>query len=154
MKKQLLLLMMMLLPMVASINANAHDFEAVNAEGKTIYYIYNNGSSGTTVSVSYQGSSYYSYSNEYSGDIVIPESVTYNGIVYSVTRIGSCASPLRCVASRSRPEWSARVRVLIWRSAAAGGCPARPRSEPGRNAPRCRGRCAWLPGAAFRSRRR
>ena len=88
MKKQLLLLVMMLLPMVASINANAHDFEAVNAEGKTIYYVYNNGSSGTSVSVSYRGSDYGSYSDEYSGDIIIPESVTYNGIIYSVTRIG------------------------------------------------------------------
>ena len=81
----------MLLPMVASINANAHDFEAVNAEGKTIYYVYNNGSTGTTVSVSYRGSDPRSYSNEYSGDIVISESVTYNGVVYSVTSIGNSA---------------------------------------------------------------
>ena len=84
----------MLLPMVASINANAHDFEAVNAEGKTIYYVYNNGSTGTTVSVSYRGSDPRSYSNEYSGDIVISESVTYNGVVYSVTSIGDAAISL------------------------------------------------------------
>jgi hypothetical protein len=35
MKKQLLLLVMMLLPMVAM----AHDIEVVNAQGKTIYYV-------------------------------------------------------------------------------------------------------------------
>ena len=79
----------MLLPMVASINANAHDFEAVNAEGKTIYYVKN--SNGTTVSVSYRGTSYSQYSNEYSGDIVIPKSVTYNAKTYSVTSIGESA---------------------------------------------------------------
>ena len=79
----------MLLPMVASINANAHDFEAVNAEGKTIYYVKN--SNGTTVSVSYRGTSYSQYSNEYSGDIVIPKSVTYNAKTYSVTSIGNYA---------------------------------------------------------------
>jgi hypothetical protein len=89
MKKQLLLLVMMLLPMVASINALAHDFEVVNADGKTIYYVCNG--DNTTVSVSYCGSSYSSYSNEYSGDIVIPKSVTYNGKTYSVTSIGDNA---------------------------------------------------------------
>ncbi|MCR5360812.1 MAG: leucine-rich repeat domain-containing protein [Bacteroidales bacterium] len=41
-----------------------------------------------TVSVSYQGSSYNELSDEYSGDVVIPSSVTYNGTTYSVTSIG------------------------------------------------------------------
>ena len=91
MKKQLLILAMMLLQMVASIKALAHDFGVANADGKTIYYVYNNGSSGTTVSVSYRGSDFDSYSNEYSGDIVIPKSVTYNAKTYSVTSIGESA---------------------------------------------------------------
>ena len=89
MKKQLLLLVMTLLPMVASINALAHDFEAVNADGKTIYYKFN--SDCTTVSVSYRGNDHSSYSNEYSGDIVIPESVTYNGKSYPIASIDDYA---------------------------------------------------------------
>ncbi len=42
-----------------------------------------------TVEVTYRGSSYSSYSNEYSGSVTIPSSVTYNDITYSVTSIGS-----------------------------------------------------------------
>ena len=41
--------------------------------------------------VTYAGSSWYDYNNEYSGSIVIPASVTYDGNTYSVTSIGSCA---------------------------------------------------------------
>ena len=48
-------------------------------------------SSTKTASVTYRGSVYYSYSNEYSGEVIIPENVTYNGITYSVTSIGSYA---------------------------------------------------------------
>ncbi len=44
-----------------------------------------------TVEVSYQGSNEYSYSNEYTGSVTIPESVTYNGSTYSVTSIGNWA---------------------------------------------------------------
>jgi|GEM_PF-1477192 len=64
---------------------SAHDFEA---DG--IYYKYLS-QEDKTVSVSYQGSSYNEYSNEYSGDVVIPSSVTYNGTTYSVTSIGDYA---------------------------------------------------------------
>ena len=64
----------------------AHDFAVANADGKTIYYIYN--SDGTTVSVSYRGSCSADYINRYDGDIVIPESVTYNENTFSVTSIG------------------------------------------------------------------
>ena len=67
----------------------AHDFEV---DG--IFY---NKTSGKTAAVTYKGDSFYSYSNEYSGDIVIPSSVNYNGINYDVTSIGgavfhSCSS--------------------------------------------------------------
>ena len=89
MKKKLLLLVLTLLPMVTSINALAHDFEAVNSEGKTIYYKLN--SDCITVSVSCRGNDYSSYSNEYSGDIVIPESVTYNGKSYPIASIDDYA---------------------------------------------------------------
>ena len=66
-----------------SIIANAHEFEV---DG--IYY---NKTSNTEVSVTYRGSYYDSYSNEYSGNVVIPSAVTYLGKEYSVTSIGGCA---------------------------------------------------------------
>ena len=69
--------------------ASAHDIAVANSDGKTIYYNYN--SDGSSVSVTYQGTSYSSYSNEYTGDVVIPETVTYNGKTYSVTSIGGLA---------------------------------------------------------------
>ncbi len=64
-------------------NANAHDFEV---DG--IYYNITS-SSNKTVDVTYRGTSY--YSNEYTGSVVIPSSVTYNGTTYSVTSIGNDA---------------------------------------------------------------
>ena len=69
--------------------ASAHDIAVANSDGKTIYYNYN--SDGTSVSVTYQGTYSSNYSNEYLGEIVIPETVTYSGKTYSVTSIGSGA---------------------------------------------------------------
>ena len=51
---------------------------------------YNINSNGNSVTVTYQNSSNPMYS-DLSGDIVIPENVTYNGITYSVTSIGESA---------------------------------------------------------------
>ena len=70
--------------LLSAATASAHDFE-VNG----IFYKKN--SNGTSVSVTYKGSSYSSYSNEYSGAVTIPASVTYSGKTYSVTSIGSYA---------------------------------------------------------------
>ena len=67
----------------------AHNISVKNSDGKTIYYSFN--SDGTSVSVTYQGTSYTSYSNEYTGDVVIPETATYGGKTYSVTSIGNYA---------------------------------------------------------------
>ena len=63
----------------------AHDFEVGG-----VYY---NILSGVdqTVEVTYRGTSYSDYSNEYTGSVVIPENVTYNGITYCVTSIGQRA---------------------------------------------------------------
>ena len=61
---------------------SAHDFEV---DG--IYYSHLS-QEDKTVSVTYKGNYYNSYSNEYSGNVVIPESVTYSGATYSVTSIG------------------------------------------------------------------
>ena len=52
-----------------------------------IYYDFN--SSTQTASVMYKGATYSSYSDEYSGSVSIPSSVTYSGVTYSVTSIGA-----------------------------------------------------------------
>ena len=85
MKKQLLLFAMILLPLVAS----AHDIEVQNADGKTIYYNYIN--DGKELAVTFRGSNSYDYSNEYQGNVVIPEEVTYMNRTRKVTSIGGGA---------------------------------------------------------------
>ena len=76
--KQLLKLTLLLLALLLPATATAHDFEVGG-----IYYKIN----GNEVAVTYRGTSYYQYSNEYSGDVSIPATVTYNGVTYSVTSI-------------------------------------------------------------------
>ena len=78
MKKILLLTLMAILALTAS----AHDF-VVNG----IYYNKN----GNEAIVTYKGTSYSQYSDEYSGNVVIPSTVKYNGTTYSVTSIGNYA---------------------------------------------------------------
>ena len=85
MKKQLLLLAMILLPLVAS----AHDIEVKNADGVTIYYNYIN--DGTELAITFRGSHFSDYSNEYQGNVVIPEEVTYMNRTRKVTSIGNNA---------------------------------------------------------------
>ena len=82
MKKQLLLLAMILLPLVAS----AHDIVVKNADAVTIYYNYIN--DGKELEVTFRGSYYDSYSNEYQGNVAIPEEVTYMNRTRKVTSIG------------------------------------------------------------------
>ncbi len=69
--------------LMISATAFAHDFEV---DG--IYY--NKNSDGISVSVTYCGIDIYSH-DEYSGTVVIPESVTYDGQTYSLTSIGNTA---------------------------------------------------------------
>lgn len=76
MKKQFLLILMMLLPMVAS----ASDIAVQNSDGKLIYYKYING--GRELEV-VQGS--------YIGSVNIPEYVHYMGNYLKVTSIGESA---------------------------------------------------------------
>lgn len=71
--------------LLCSIVANAHDFVV---DG--IYYKITS-STNLTVEVTYQGSSYSTYADEYSGEVVIPTTVTYEGNTYSVTSIGEYA---------------------------------------------------------------
>ena len=74
-----------LMSLVANV-VSAHDFVV---DG--IYYNITSSTAPLTVAVSYQGSSYSSYSNEYTGSVSIPSSVTYNDNTYSVTSIGNSA---------------------------------------------------------------
>jgi hypothetical protein len=76
MKKQLLLILMMLMPVVAS----AHDIAVKNADGVTIYYNYINDGKELEVTYGY-----------YTGNIVIPEEVTYMNRTRKVTSIGDQA---------------------------------------------------------------
>lgn len=76
--KQLLMTVAVLL---CSAAAGAHDFEV---DG--IYYKITS-TENLTVNVTFQGKSYSTYTNEYSGDIVIPDSVEYAGSVYKIERI-------------------------------------------------------------------
>ena len=76
--------------LMAAMLSFAHDFEVVNADGKTIYYEITS-SSDLTVAVTYRGTFTSSYSNEYTGAVTIPATVTYNGKTYSVTSIGERA---------------------------------------------------------------
>ncbi len=73
-------LFLLFVVLVATTALWAHDFE-VNG----IYYNYLD---ETSVEVTYKGSNYAVYSNEYSGELAIPEIVTYNSLTYSVTSIG------------------------------------------------------------------
>jgi len=70
---------------MVTVNVSAHDFE-VNG----IYYEITS-TINKTVAVTYQGNYYYSYKNEYTGPVIISESVIYNGKTYSVTSIGDHA---------------------------------------------------------------
>lgn len=73
-------LVLAVMGLLCCMSVSAHDFEV---DG--IYY---NITTDNTVAVTYRGDSYSSYSNEYSGEVKIPESVTYSGDTYSVTSIG------------------------------------------------------------------
>ena len=75
--KHLFKLSFLLLALLLPATATAYDFEI-----EDIYYNIN----GTEVTVTSSPSS-----NKYSGDVIIPETVTYGGTTYSVTSIGESA---------------------------------------------------------------
>ena len=86
MKKQIILtfLLTVLMSMVGT-RVFAHDIEVANNDGVMIYYNYTN--DGTELAVTYRGSSYDEYKFEYSGNVVIPEEVTYMYRTRKVTSI-------------------------------------------------------------------
>ena len=71
--------------LLCSVVVTAHDFEA---DG--IFYMITD-NINKTVEVVYKGSSFIDYSDEYTGVVIIPETVTYRSRTYSVTSIGSYA---------------------------------------------------------------
>ena len=81
MKRLLLFLYAFMIPITA---LWAHDVEI---DG--IYY--NLDEANKTAAVTYKGYNEFEYSNEYSGSVTIPETITYNSEVYIVTSIGSNA---------------------------------------------------------------
>ena len=85
MKNNLHLIWLTTLLMLVCQSLSAHDFEV---DG--IYYEYYS-QEEKTVSVIFKGYNEYSYDNEYSGHVIIPESVKYAGITYRVTSIGLAA---------------------------------------------------------------
>ncbi len=84
--RALRLLATALLLLTVSVSANAWDFYVKNEDGVTIYY----NKSGSNATVTHSGGYTGAY-NSYSGTVVIPETVTYDGITYTVTSIGSYA---------------------------------------------------------------
>ena len=85
---KLSLLLTVLMSMVGA-KSFAYDIEVKNADGVTIYYNYIN--DGKELEVTFRGSSYSSYTNEYEGNVVIPEEVTYMNRTRKVTSIGDSA---------------------------------------------------------------
>ena len=84
--KPLCRVMMAVAIMMLSLQAMAYDF-SYTYQGKTLYYDI---TSGSTIEVTYYSD--FSGSNNYvNGDVVIPNSVEYNGTTYSVTSIGESA---------------------------------------------------------------
>ena len=83
MKKVILFLVALLATWQSTL---AHDFSAVAPSGQTLYYTI----VGSNVSV-VQRTGGYINTTKPTGDLTIPSSVTYNGITYAVTSIGSSA---------------------------------------------------------------
>lgn len=85
MKTKLLKSLLAIVCLLCSIGIQAHDFEVGG-----IYYNYLQGLKKEVV-VMYAGNSSTSVSDEYTGEVVIPETVTYMGTTYSVKGIGGDA---------------------------------------------------------------
>ncbi|MBQ3629373.1 MAG: leucine-rich repeat protein [Bacteroidaceae bacterium] len=90
MKSYLLKTVLLLAVLCSATAIHAHDFEAVNKDGVTIYYKIIS-TTDKTCEVTYKGSSSSEYNSEYSGVVNIPETATYSSISFKVTSIGKFA---------------------------------------------------------------
>ena len=88
MQHSIITILLTVLMSMAGTKTFAYDIEAKNSDGVTIYYVWTNNNS--EVAVSYQGASQYQ-SQRYSGTVVIPETIEYEGNTYNVTSIGDFA---------------------------------------------------------------
>ncbi len=70
------------------LNAMAYDFSAVCGTGQTLYYNITSNVEPYTVEVTSENTDDPYYTTYPTGDLVIPETVEYNSIIYSVTSIG------------------------------------------------------------------
>ena len=82
-RQSFIIILLTLLMSMTGAKAFAHDIAVANNDGVTIYYRWAN--NNTELAVSYGGSF---GSSSYTGNVVIPESVDYNGNTYPVTSIG------------------------------------------------------------------
>ena len=78
-----------LFTLLLAVAASVGTMFASNTSVDGIWYNFN--STNKTAEVTYQGSYYSTFSNEYAGVVTIPASVTYRGTTYSVTSIGNNA---------------------------------------------------------------
>lgn len=85
MKQKLILFAVLFTTIAIPQSVKAYSFSAVAPSGQTLYYDIVSGG----VSVTSQNTAYY---NTYpTGVLIIPDSVEYNGNIYSVTSIGESA---------------------------------------------------------------
>lgn len=82
--KKILFLAFAFMAMESISFAQSYDFSAVAPSGQTLYYEINN--NNNTVSVKYPTWGWEGYTKPV-GDLIIPDSVTHNGITYTVTKI-------------------------------------------------------------------
>ena len=73
---------------MTSYKSFAYDIKVKNEDGVTIYYDYINDGKELSVTNSFAKGSYHGYNYDYSGDLIIPEAVEYNGNTFRVTAIG------------------------------------------------------------------
>lgn len=85
--RKILHIVTLLLVMTVARSVSAESFSAIH-NGTTIYY---NIIDATSVEVTFRGATVNTYFDEYSGNVSIPASVTYNGTEYSVVRIANQA---------------------------------------------------------------
>lgn len=103
MKKSLITFLLTVLLSMIRLICLAHDIEAPNADGVTIYYKWAN-TEKTNLVVTYEGMYSGQVMTEYVGNVVIPESVEYNGNNYPVTSIDHKAFQYSGVTSVTIPN--------------------------------------------------
>ena len=85
-KQSFITILLAVLMSMAGAKAFAYDIAVANNDGKTIYYNWAN-SEKTELAVSYYYNAYTGYRNYYSGNVLIPENVVYEGNTYTVISI-------------------------------------------------------------------